>query len=154
MKIFNNHNNEPLSAQIVPLLARDFTIIKRSKQYVFDWSLYEGKMVYKLMLKGASIILGLVCYTDGGKDYQALKIELLEVGKANVGRNKEINGIGGCLIAFVCRASIKLGYGGWVCLVPKTGLINYYCEMYGFVNIGPMLVADSKAAQNIINKYY
>jgi len=47
MIFFKNHNEESLSALIMPLLEKEDIAIRRGKQYIFGWWLYEVKLVFK-----------------------------------------------------------------------------------------------------------
>jgi hypothetical protein len=133
-----------IEAVIEPSTAKDFTLIRKSKDRFdkFDWSKYKEKEVYKLRLKESDLIVGLVClleHQDPAID--AIEIELLEVSAENIGKGKLFDFIGGCLIAFACRESFKRGHEGCVFLVPKTSLIDHYVNKYGF-KYEPIKTAD------------
>lgn len=124
-----------LEAIIEPLTVKDFKIINRNKLRFnkFDWRLYRGKEVYKIRLKSDEIILGLIClieHTDEATN--AIEVELLEISAENIGNNKKIDNITGCLIAFACRESFKREHDGFVFLTPKTYLLEHYRVKYGF----------------------
>ncbi|MEV4885919.1 hypothetical protein MRBLMN1_004476 [Chitinophaga ginsengisegetis] len=138
VKIEKIATGELLDALIEPMTVKDFLVVKKSKNRFdkFNWNQYTGKEVYKLKLKGNDILLGLIClvdHTDPGID--AIEIELLEVSAEHIGKEKQLDHIGGCLIAFACRESFKRGHEGCVFLVPKTSLINYYKDKYGFEKV-------------------
>jgi hypothetical protein len=135
MKVKNIQSGVEFEAEILLVSKEDLKAIKKDiKRFSkFDWSLYKSKEVYKLKLKNDNEILGLMCivdHTDPQTD--AIEIELLEVTIENVGKDKKIENIGGCLIAFACREAIKRGHDGFVFLVPKTNLITHYIKIYGF----------------------
>ncbi len=116
-----------LEAVIEPMTNKDFKVIKKSKLRFnkFDWDDYRGEEVYKLRLKSDDTILGLMCLIDHADEAtNAIEIELLEVGEENIGSEKRLDNIGGCLIAFACRESFKRGHDGFVFLTPKTQLLN------------------------------
>lgn len=124
-----------LEAVIEPMTNKDFKAIKKNKDRFnkFDWNEYQGEEVYKLRLKNDEAILGLMCLTDHEDEAtNAIEIELLEVSEENIGSEKKLDNIGGCLIAFACRESFKRGHDGFVFLTPKTQLLEHYPAKYGF----------------------
>jgi hypothetical protein len=138
MFIIDIATGKKLEAIIEPLAKEDFKTIQKSKDRFnkFDWSEYRGEEVYKLRLKNDDIILGLMCLTDHDDDAtNAIEIELVEVSDENIGSNKKLDNIGGCLIAFACRESFKRGHDGVVFLTPKTQLLEHYTSKYGFYHM-------------------
>src|ERR1700733_5165463 len=131
MSIFDVITNSEIEAIILPVDRDDLPHIKKSKRFGFNWHLFKDEKVYKLMRKGDPEILGLMCLEDHSVGWDAIEIKLLEVGRAHIGKNKKIEKIAGCLIAYACRESIKNGHGGWVFLKPKTKLIDHYINAYG-----------------------
>jgi len=126
---------EELEAVIEPMTSKDFKAIKKSKDRFnkFDWNEYQGEEVCKLRLKNDDVILGLMCLMDHEDEAtNAIEIELLEVSEENIGSEKKLDNIGGCLIAFACRESFKRGHDGFVFLTPKTKLLEHYPSKYGF----------------------
>jgi hypothetical protein len=57
------------------------------------------------------------------------------------------------LIAFACQMAFEKGYDGFVSLIPKTQLIDYYRHKFGFFSVGTHLAVFDAAAQEIILKY-
>lgn len=154
MKIFDIVAKTEQEAEILPVAKSDFSIIKRSKRFVFDWSKLKGKGVYKLMQQGNPEILGLMCISEHGEGWDAVEIELIEVCTEHARRkDKKIDGIAGCLIAYACRESIKTGHSGYVFLIPKTDLTEYYQKKYGFMPFGRSLILDDTNALVLIKKY-
>ncbi|MGB0932400.1 MAG: hypothetical protein ACPGVB_16580, partial [Chitinophagales bacterium] len=45
------------------------------------------------------------------------------------------------------------GYDGFVSLIPKTQLVDYYHEKYGFVQVGKQMAVFEELSQAIISKY-
>jgi hypothetical protein len=126
---------EDHEAVISKLAVKDFAAVKKDKKRFdkFDWSKCKGKEVYKLQRKGDDTILGLICLQEhADPSVNAMEIELLEVSEENIGHKKAWDLIGGCLIAYACRESFKRGHDGCVFLIPKTGLIDWYQDHYGF----------------------
>lgn len=135
MLIRDTATGERLEAVIELLANKDFKIIQKSKNRFdkFDWSEYQNHEVYKLRLKNDETILGLMCLIDHpDAATNAIEIELLEVSDENIGSEKKLDYIGGCLIAFACRESFKRGHEGCVFLTPKTKLLEHYPLKYGF----------------------
>lgn len=135
---------EELEAVIEPMTNEDFKAIKKSRERFnkFDRSKYQGEEVYKLRLKNDETILGLMCLIDHEDEaINAIEIELLEVSQENIGREKKLDNIGGCLIAFACRESFKRGHDGLVFLTPKTQLLEHYTSKYGFYHM-PLKTMD------------
>lgn len=126
---------EELEAVIEPMTSKDFKAVKKSKDRFnkFDWNEYQGEEVCKIRLKNDDVILGLMCLMDHEDEAtNAIEIELLEVSEENIGSEKKLDNIGGCLIAFACRESFKRGHDGFVFLTPKTQLLKHYPSKYGF----------------------
>lgn len=80
-------------------------------------------------------------------------LNLLEVSTRHQGKNKEIDLIAGCLIAFAAALAIKRGYYGFVSLLPKTELIDHYQDKYGFRQYGRYLGIEGSSSQTLINQY-
>lgn len=164
MLIRNLSTGEHVRAVIERMTVKDFRVVKQSKaRFVhFDWQQYKDQEVYKLRLAENSLILGLMCilhHVDDGMN--AVEIKLLEVCFEHTGARKKLDNIGGCLIAFACRESFKLGHDGFVFLAPKTELINHYINIHGFQHIPisradcPMgfMLLDGQCARKLIFKY-
>ena len=152
MKIFDIATSNYIEAVIQPLTNNDIPLIKRNKQFIFNWQMIKGKP-YKLTRKTNPEILGLISLVEHGEGWHATEIELLEIVKENVGKNKMIDGIADCLIAFACRESVMTGHGGWVFLTPKTLLEKHYQTRYGFIPFGTVLVSDNANSLKLIKKH-
>ena len=61
---------------------------------------------------------------DYPEEYR-IHLNLIEIQSKNQGKNKKIDRIAGCLIAFACELSFARGYYGFVSLQPKTRLITF-----------------------------
>ena len=57
------------------------------------------------------------------------------------------------MLAFVCRESFRKGYGGFVSLLPKTYLIDYYQNNYGFVQVGRQLATYGENSKALMEKF-
>ncbi len=164
MVVKNIATGEELEAVIEPVTTMDFKVIKKNKEQFdkFLWEEYKDQEVYKLHLKDEETILGLICITDHTDlSIDAIEIRLLESSAENIGIDKKIDFIGGCLIAFACREAFKRGHEGCVFLVPKTELIEHYSAKYGFQHF-PISTAErpegiltlfETGSQKLIKKY-
>lgn len=154
MNLKNLETGEELEAEIALLNKADLKKIKSSKQFIFDWKReYEkSEYVYKLSLVNEAEIVGLMSIQDVREELR-INIDLIEVRIDQTGKNKRIENIAGCLIAFTCEKSFEKRYGGFVSLLPKTQLINHYKEKYGFMEYGRMLAIEGQASKNLLNKY-
>lgn len=148
--------------EIEALDPKDFKLVVKSRgDFQFNWKKYNGRELYKLRDGQNDKIVGLMCIQDHtDPETNAIEIELLEVIKENVGKNKKIERIAACLIAFACRESFKRGHEGFVFLTPKTGLIEHYAEKYNMVyypplgsKFGGIMVADPKVSLSLIKTY-
>lgn len=152
MYIYYNKTKEPVEAEIALLTKKELKKVKKSKQFEFDWEQEKDLAIYKLFLSESEKILGLMSVLDVGEELR-IEIHLLEVSKENRGKNKIIEGVAGCLIAYACSLSFEKGYQGFVSLVPKSLLIQHYMEKYGFKQFGRQLALDYYEAVALINKY-
>lgn len=152
MLVINRKTKKAIIAEIKPLTAKDFKNIKKDKQFSFDWEEEKKYEVFKLILKEENEIVGLIAIIDIPEELR-LYIHLLEISKDNIGKNKKIERIAGCLIAYICRISFSKGYGGFVSLVPKTKLINHYQKEYGFAQFGRQLAVLGEISKNLTLKY-
>ena len=135
MKVKDAQTGVEFDAEIELVSRQGFKTIKEDSERFpkFDWYLYKGKEVYELKLKNGNEILGLMCIIDHADPLtNAIEIELLEIAAENVGADKKIENIGGCLIAFACREAFKRDHDGFVFLIPKTKLVEHYIKYYGF----------------------
>ncbi|MEL6842068.1 MAG: hypothetical protein AAFP02_02550 [Bacteroidota bacterium] len=82
-----------------------------------------------------------------------IHLNLLEVGKSNQGKEKEIAHIAACLISFAAECAFKRGYFGFVSLEPKTVLIEHYKRKYGFQQYGRYLALEGADSQTLIETY-
>lgn len=127
--------------------------INKTKRFAFNWNKEKFFNVYKLTLNDTDEPIGMLSIADRPTDY-ALEIRLLASSNENVGPNKNYSRIAGCLIAFACREAFKLGYGGFVCLKPKTKLEAHYIKKYGLQSTKLFLVTEGKNSLKLIKEYY
>lgn len=128
----------------------DFKSITKLKFY-FDWKKELKNDLYKLVLDEE--ILGLMSCSQDKKD-KRIEIKLLSVSQENRGRNKKYDRITGTLIAYACRAVLKLyGIEGCVSLVPKTKLKQHYIEQYGMIDAGKQVFLEAESLLKMLKKY-
>lgn len=146
-------DGELLSSAISELIEKDYKNIKKDKRFSFNWDIEKKHEVYKIyLLSQDKSILGLMSLIDRPDEYR-IHLNLLEISKENQGKDKEIDFIAGCLIAFAASAAYKRGYYGFVSLEPKTKLIDLYQDKYGFRQYGRYLGIEGDASQFLIEKY-
>jgi hypothetical protein len=135
------------------VVSQAYSITQVSPTFMlFNWSKEKEHYIYKLFLTATEKIVELMSVIDVGQELR-IEIHLIEVSKENRGRNKLIEGIAGCLIAYACRLSFDKGYQGFVSLIPKTKIINLYIDNYGFKQFGRQLALDYDEALLLIDKY-
>ena len=137
---------------IEPLTATDYVLIEKSKQFEFNWIKERKNLVFKVRKKDEENILGLISLINIPKELR-IEIHLLEISKNNIGRNKIIDRLAGCLIAYACDLAFQKGYDGFVSLVSKTEIINLYKEKYGFLEMGNHLYTQLVNSQHLIETY-
>ncbi|HHS95202.1 MAG TPA: hypothetical protein ENJ45_01325 [Phaeodactylibacter sp.] len=152
MNLVDTKTGEKLKARIEKLTKSEVKRLKGNKKFTFDWSLEIESEVYKINLLEEDEILGLVSILDYPEEFR-LHINLIESSKAYRGKRKSLDNIPGCLIAFVCQLSFERGYEGFVSLVPKTELIKYYLQRYGFEQMGNQMAVYYELSNFIIEKY-
>lgn len=154
MKLLNKKTGEEFEAVIFEVAESDFAKIKQGNQFTFDWDIEQSNHVFKLVKEEeeAGEIFGLLSLIDYPQEFR-IHINLLENSKANRGKDKKIDRIAGCLLAFAARIAFEKGYLGFTSLVPKTVLIKLYVEKYGFLQYGRQLAIEGKAAIQLIQKY-
>jgi len=153
MPLKDKKTGKTLDSVIEKVLKSDYKLITNSKQYTFEWSIESKNEVYKICLKDQNDeILGLMSLIDFPEEYR-IHLNLIEVGLSNRGKDKEIENIAGCLIAFACQVAFDKDYFGFVSLKPKTRLISLYQEKYGFQQYGRLLAVEQNLSIFLINKY-
>ncbi len=152
MVLVNEETNERYKGLIEKLSEAEVEKLKGNSNFTFAWNEEQGALVYKLMIKGKKEILGLVSVADIREEFR-LHINLLEASKKHRGKGKGMKNIPGCMLAFVCRESFRKGYGGFVSLLPKTYLIDYYQKNYGFVQVGRQLAIFGNNSKVLVGKF-
>lgn len=134
------------------LLETELEDISIIDSFEFDWSKEADSELYRLELRKSGEILGLMALKFHFIELR-VEISLLELSKNNVGRKKQYENVAGILIASACKISFKLGFFGFVSLIPKTQLIEHYKTKYGFDQFGRQLAVDLKNSELLIEKY-
>ena len=123
-----------------------------SKQFDFDWALEKEKLVFKIVTLDSDEIHGLLSIEDIQEELR-IHINLIENSNLNKGKNKKLDGVAGCLLAYAAQLAFEKGYLGFISLVPKTELIALYVQKYGFTQYGRQLAIERKSAIQLIQKY-
>lgn len=155
MKLLNLKTQKEFDGIILELEEKDFAKIKKSNQYLFDWHLENANNVFKITSidkKEKEEILGLISLSNIPEELR-IHINLVEVAIINRGKDKNVDRIAGCLLAFACKLAFDKGYLGFTSLVPKTELIELYVNKYGFTKYGRQLAIERQAAINLILQY-
>ena len=124
--------------------------------WTFNWKTEfndPAKEVYKLnIVNNSTIIQGLISL-EIKADH--IYMHLVENAPFNRGKSKMYSGIAGNLVAFACKLSFQRGHQGNIAFISKTQLIDHYVKTLGAFHIGGrVLIIESKAAQNLIDKYF
>ena len=152
MKLWNTRK-ETFEEGIIELVAKeDYPKIKKSDQFQFDWSREKKNLVFKISKKNEEAIIGLISLIDFPKELR-IEIHLLEISKNNIGKNKIIDRLAGCLIAYACSLAFQKDYDGFVSLVSKTQIVKLYKEKYGFHERGNHLFSQLHNSNSLINEY-
>lgn len=153
MQLLHKSSGNPLSAIIEEISEKDYENISKDNGFSFNWSTEKDYDVYKIFLiEDDQVILGLISLIDLPSEYR-IHLNLLEIRIEHQGKNKEIDFIAGCLIAFAAENALKKGYFGFVSLMPKTTLIDLYQSKYGFRQFGRYLGIEGLVSQKLIEKY-
>lgn len=152
MKLVNVETGERIKGRIKRLTKTQIKKLKGSKDFQFDWSLEMANEVYAINRVSNDELLGLISLTDVAEELR-IHINLIESAIKYQGRNKELDGIPGCLIGFACEMSFKRGYDGFVSLSPKTRLVDYYHKKIGFLRTGVNMAVFLEISQVIIKTY-
>jgi hypothetical protein len=152
MYVLHQNSGKKLKATISRLDAKEIALVNKSKQFDFNWNKEKPYEVYKLTAEGVDHILGLISLEERKTDY-AFEIRLLALSFENIGKNKLYDRIAGCLFAFACSRAFAAGYGGYVCLKPKTELKEHYQEMYGMVSTKLYLITEGQNSLMLIKNY-
>lgn len=153
MYVLNKITGEKQAATITKIDAAEISQINKTRRFDFNWNKEKNFHVYKLTAEDKEEPIGLLSIEERPQDY-ALEIRLLAVSRENVGQSQKYSRIAGCLIAFVCREAFKKGFGGFVCLKPKTKLEKHYIQQYGLRPTKIYLITEGENSLKLIQEYY
>jgi hypothetical protein len=152
MNLINTETGEELQGVIQKMSLEEILTLKNDPNFIFDWPSEKENEVYKIQLFNQEEILGLISLIDVPKEFR-IHINLIESANKHKGKNKKIDNIPGCLIAFTCRKAFLKDYEGFVSLTPKTNLIEYYHIKFGFIQVGNQMAVFNKTAKLLVTKY-
>ena len=154
--IENVLSGDSFTTEVSLVAASDLKTISKKNGWVFNW-IHEFKQpqreVYKLTItNNLPIIQGLMSLEI--KDDHSY-MHLVESAPFNKGKNKVYLGVSGNLVAFACRLSFQRGFEGNISFLAKSQLVNHYEKTLGALHFGGrVMIIESKAALNLINKYF
>jgi hypothetical protein len=122
------------------------------KNFSFDWEEEFANEVYGIYLPKEKSIIGLMSISNIEAEYR-IHLNLIESSIVNRGKSKKIQNIPHCLISFACKLAFGFGYDGFVSLYPKTSLIDYYINEYGFQQFGRHLAIYGDNSFKLIKQY-
>ncbi|WP_294264754.1 hypothetical protein [uncultured Chryseobacterium sp.] len=153
MYVLNKITGEKQWATITKIDAAEIAQINKTRRFDFNWNKEKNFHTYKLTVEGKEEPIGLISIEERPQDY-ALEVRLLAASKENVGKSQNYSRIAGCLIAFACRQAFKKGFGGYVCLKPKTKLERHYMQQYGLQSTKMYLITEGENSLKLIQEYY
>jgi len=153
MNLINSKTGKKLKG-VIELVEKEeeFKKIDKDTRFLFEWTKEKKNQVFKIRLADQDELLGLISLIDYPKELR-IHINLIEVATSHRGKDKPILNIVGCLIGFTCKQAFKQMYRGFVSLVPKTQLIDYYHTSYGFIFIGIQMAVFGETAGALVQKY-
>ena len=151
MFIKNSKTGEKLKAGVIACTFEEIRQLDEN-MFEFDWLSESSFTVFRLEILYSREILGLMSIDLIPVELR-VEIRLLELSKENVGRQRRFENVAGILIASACKISFKMGFFGFVSLIPKTQLIEHYQKRYGFEQYGRHLAVDMEKSQLLIKRY-
>lgn len=153
--IENVITSDSFTTEVLLVTKDDIKIITKKNGWNFDWKnefLKPDRSVYKLTItNNGELIQGLVSLAVTQDN---VYMHLVENAPFNIGQKKVYAGVAGNLMAFACKLSFQHGTEGYVSFRAKTILIDHYVKKLGAIPFGgQLLVLDTKAALNLLNKY-
>jgi hypothetical protein len=146
---------DSFATDVLPLTRDDLKSINKRNGWKFDWKsefLKPDRYIYKLCItNNAQVLQGLISLSITPDN---VYMHLVENAPFNVGIDKVYAGVAGNLISFACKLSFQHGKDGFVSFRAKTILIDHYVNKLGAIHFGGnLLILDTKAALNLLNKY-
>ncbi len=134
---------------------KDIRDVPKKRGWIFNWKTEyerENSKVFKLLIRGDTVIQGLVCL-EVKQGY--VEIHLLESAPHNLGLNKKYAGVAGNLVAFACKTGFDHGFEGHIAFTAKTQLVKHYMDTLGAEIIyGRRLGIFTPAARKLVNSYF
>lgn len=148
-------SGKSFDTEIVPLVKVDLKTELKKYRWRFNWKAemkYTDRQLYKLVIKGESIIQGLISLQVMDN---FVEMHLIESAPHNFGHGKRYVGVAGNLVAYVCKLSFDLGFHGFIAFTSKTDLIQHYRETLGAELIfGNRMAITTIPAKKLVNSYY
>lgn len=152
MNLIDRNTGFRLKGKIEKMRLSDFERLNIDLNFSFNWKKESLNELYAIKFAEGEEILGLMSLIDHPSEFR-IHINLLESAISHRGKNKQILNIPGCLIAYACKLSFMNGYNGFVSLIPKTELIEYYINTYGFTKVGRQLAIFDEDSESLIQKF-
>jgi hypothetical protein len=154
--IKNLISGDSFSTDISRITKADLKNVTKKDGWLFDWRFelkHPERDVYKLtIVNNQNIIQGLVSL-EVKQDH--VYMHLVESAPFNKGKTKLYAGVPGNLVAFACKLSFQRGHEGNIAFISKSQLIEHYIESLGAMHVGGrLMIIDSTAALNLINRYF
>ncbi|NHN33341.1 hypothetical protein [Paenibacillus agricola] len=149
--LLHNDSGESYPVSFLSLQPYDVETQMLDWEKAFDWKIYFGRPhfeVYKMVVSGNDILQGAIAL-ERKEDH--IYVHLIESAPRNR-FDKVFKYVGLNLIAFACKRSMDLGYGGFVSLHSKTRLISYYQRNMFAQHIGggTMIITESSAKRLVM----
>jgi hypothetical protein len=152
MYVEDKQTGEKFEVEITKVELKEFSKLKKNRQFDFDWSKYKGEEVYKLYIPGSKDILGLMRVIDHPEQhFDYLEIDVIEISKSNQGKEKGLGRIGGCLLGYAALLSDKYGHDGFLGLVAKNKKASLFHNKFGFNYIGNVGVLGERMMSDTTN---
>ena len=114
MKLIIRETKEEFEAEIIEVNDDDFSAIKKSGQFNFNWNEEKQYQVFKIIKENEENpeIHGLISLIDISNEMR-IHISLIENSNDNKGKNKKVDRVAGCLLAFAAGLAFEKGYEGF-----------------------------------------
>jgi len=146
---------ESLETDVELMAPRDLKKILKKNGWKFNWKMesqYPDRQLYKLVIRDGEVIQGLISLQPLGG---FVEMHLIETAPHNFGSKKKYLGVAPNLVAFACKISFEMGFGGQVAFTPKTRLIQHYIDSLGAEIIyRNRMQIPGKTAEKLVNSYF
>jgi hypothetical protein len=154
--IENVVTGDSFQTEISIVTDKDLKFVSKTNGWLFNWRnefKEPAREVYKLtIVHNPTIIQGLISL-EVKTDH--VYMHLVESAPFNKGKTKIYSGVPGNLVAFACKLSFQRGHKGNVSFLSKSQLIEHYEKTLGAFHFGGrIMIIETKAALNLINKYF